>query len=35
MKELSDKVALLTVVQDDALIAEFLNHQRIEYEMRS
>lgn len=35
MKELSDKVALLTVVQDDTLIAEFLDHQRIENEMRS
>lgn len=35
MKELSDKVALLTVVQDDQVLAEFLNHQRIENEMRS
>ena len=35
MRELADKVALVTVVTDDALIAEFLNHQRIENEMRS
>jgi hypothetical protein len=35
MKELADKVALLTVVTDDSVLAEFLNHQRIANEMRS
>ena len=35
MKELADKVDLMTVVIDDSVMAEFLNHQRIENEMRS
>jgi hypothetical protein len=35
MKELADKVALVTVVTDDSVMADFLNHQRIDNEMRS